>query len=103
MWNAAYSDSIYGGKESERVEKIESNCYYMVTISLAAAVAIGIIGRVYLFPTILGTEGNASTESVFIEMITKMFTKIRICHLSEESSCAAFWQRLCPQRIHSFW
>ena len=42
---------------------------------LAAAVAIGIIGRVYLFPTILGTEGNASTESVFIEMITKMFTK----------------------------
>lgn len=29
LWNAAYSDSIYGGKESERVEKIESNCYYM--------------------------------------------------------------------------
>lgn len=26
---AAYSDPIYGGKESERVEKIQSNCYYM--------------------------------------------------------------------------
>ena len=33
------------------------------------------IGRAYLFPTILGTEGAASTESVFIEMITKVFTK----------------------------
>mgnify|MGYP000287897195 CR=1 FL=1 len=75
MWNAAYSDSIYGGKESERVEKSRVIAIIWVTISLAAAVAIGIIGRVYLFPTILGTEGNASTESVFIEMITKMFTK----------------------------
>ena len=33
------------------------------------------IGRAYLFPTILGTEGAASAESVFIEMITKVFTK----------------------------
>ena len=36
---------------------------------------IGVIGRAYLAPTILGTEGAASTESVFVEMITKMFTQ----------------------------
>jgi len=46
-----------------------------VAISLSFAVIIGIVGRAYLFPTILG-EGDAaaiSTENVFIEMIKKIF------------------------------
>ncbi len=36
---------------------------------------IGVLGRAYLYPVLLGTEGQASTESVFIEMITKVFTQ----------------------------
>lgn len=46
-----------------------------VAVSLSFAVLIGIVGRAYLFPTILG-EGDAaaiSTENVFIEMIKKIF------------------------------
>ncbi|MGI6069032.1 MAG: sodium/proline symporter PutP [Blautia sp.] len=43
-------------------------------LSLGAACVIGILGRAYLFPTILGEAGAASSESVFIEMITKVFT-----------------------------
>ena len=46
-----------------------------VVISLTFAVVIGIVGRAFLFPKILGAEGAASTESVFIEMITKVFTE----------------------------
>ena len=38
------------------------------------AVTIGVLGRAYLYPTILGTEGAVSNENVFIEMITKIFT-----------------------------
>ncbi len=44
-----------------------------VAISLTMAVVIGVIGRAYLYPTILG-EGAVSSENVFIEMITKLFT-----------------------------
>ncbi|MCM1178797.1 MAG: sodium/proline symporter PutP [Clostridium sp.] len=46
-----------------------------VAISLGFAVVIGIVGRAYLFPTILG-QGDAaaiSAENVFIEMIKKIF------------------------------
>lgn len=46
-----------------------------VALSLSFAVIIGIVGRAYLFPTILG-EGDAasiSAENVFIEMIKKIF------------------------------
>lgn len=46
-----------------------------VTISLFFGCAIGIIGRAYLFPTILGTDGAGSTENVFIQMIVQLFTK----------------------------
>ncbi len=45
-----------------------------VAVSLGMAVVIGVIGRAYLFPAILG-EGAVSTENVFIEMITQLFTK----------------------------
>ena len=43
-------------------------------ISLIAACVIGVLGRAYLFPTVLGVKGAASAESVFIEMIDKVFT-----------------------------
>jgi sodium/proline symporter len=46
-----------------------------VAISLSFAVIIGIVGRAYLYPVILG-QGDAasiSTENVFIEMIKKLF------------------------------
>ncbi len=46
-----------------------------VALSLVFACIIGIVGRAYLYPTILGTGDAASTENVFIEMITKIFTK----------------------------
>lgn len=45
-----------------------------MAISLGMAVVIGVIGRAYLFPMLLG-EGAVSTENVFIEMITQLFTK----------------------------
>ncbi|MBQ9983135.1 MAG: sodium/proline symporter PutP [Lachnospiraceae bacterium] len=44
-----------------------------VALSLVLAVFIGIIGRAYLFPTILGETTNVSNENVFIEVITKLF------------------------------
>lgn len=44
-------------------------------ISLVAACVIGVLGRAYLYPMILGAEGQASTESVFISMIDKVFTE----------------------------
>lgn len=44
-------------------------------ISLTAACIIGVLGRAYLFPEVLGTDGAASAESVFIEMIDKVFTQ----------------------------
>ncbi|MDO5156226.1 MAG: sodium/proline symporter PutP [Eubacteriales bacterium] len=46
-----------------------------VALSLGFAVVIGIIGRAYLYPTVLG-QGDAagiSAENVFIEMIKKIF------------------------------
>ena len=50
-----------------------------VAVSLFFGCFIGIIGRAYLFPTILGTETTGSAENVFINMIVQLFTKdIRI-------------------------
>lgn len=43
-------------------------------LSLGAAVFIGVVGRAFLLPTVLGENGAASSESVFIEMIRKVFT-----------------------------
>lgn len=44
-------------------------------LSLGAAVVIGVVGRAFLLPVILGENGAASSESVFIEMIRKLFTE----------------------------
>ncbi len=46
-----------------------------VALSLGMACAIGVIGRAYLYPTVLGTDGAGSTENVFIELIKKLFTQ----------------------------
>lgn len=47
-----------------------------VIVSLVLAVLIGLIGRAFLYPEILGeTAGSASAESVFIEMIQRLFTE----------------------------
>lgn len=45
-----------------------------VFISLGMAVLIGIIGRAYLYPEVLGVTGGNS-ENVFITMIRKVFTE----------------------------
>ena len=44
-----------------------------VVLSLVFACFIGILGRAYLYPVILGVEGGESTENVFIEMIKQLF------------------------------
>lgn len=44
-----------------------------VALSLAFAVLIGIVGRAYLYPTILGETTDISAENVFIEVIQKIF------------------------------
>lgn len=61
-------------KDEKELKKSRVIAIIWVALSLFAAWVIGILGRIYLFPTVLGTEGAASTESVFIEMITKVFT-----------------------------
>ncbi|NCC44928.1 MAG: sodium/proline symporter, partial [Clostridia bacterium] len=62
-------------KNQKELRKSRVIAIIWVALSLCAAVVIGIVGRAYLMPTILGTDGAASTESVFIETITKLFTK----------------------------
>lgn len=44
-----------------------------VALSLVFAILIGIVGRAYLYPTILGSTTDVSVENVFIEMIEKVF------------------------------
>lgn len=43
-------------------------------LSLGAACFIGVVGRAFLLPVVLGENGAPSSESVFIEMIKKLFT-----------------------------
>ena len=44
-----------------------------VALSLIFAILIGIVGRAYLYPEILGDTTNITVENVFIEMIKKVF------------------------------
>jgi sodium/proline symporter len=61
-------------KNEKELKKSSAIAIIWVVISLGLAVCIGLIGRVFLLPTILGeTAGAASAESVFIEMIKKIF------------------------------
>ncbi len=61
-------------KNEKELKKSRVIAIVWVAISLGMAVVIGVIGRAYLFPMLLG-EGAVSTENVFIEMITQLFTK----------------------------
>ncbi|MCI9197424.1 MAG: sodium/proline symporter PutP [Lachnospiraceae bacterium] len=62
-------------KNEKELKKSRVIAIIWVALSLGAACIIGVLGRAYLYPVILGAEGAASTESVFIEMITKVFTQ----------------------------
>ena len=61
-------------KNQKELNKSKGIAIAWVVISLFMAVVIGVVGRAYLFPTVLGTDGG-STETVFIEMITRLFTQ----------------------------
>ena len=65
---------ITASKSEKELKKSRVIAITWVALSLTAAVTIGVLGRAYLYPTILGTEGAVSNENVFIEMITKIFT-----------------------------
>ena len=61
-------------KNEKELKKSSVIAIVWVVLSLSLAVVIALIGRAFLYPTILGeTEGAASTESIFIEMIQKVF------------------------------
>lgn len=62
-------------RDNKELRKSRVIAIVWVALSLGAACVIGVLGRAYLYPTILGAEGTASAESVFIEMITKLFTQ----------------------------
>lgn len=62
-------------RDNKELRKSRVIAIVWVALSLGAACIIGVLGRAYLYPTVLGTEGAASAESVFIEMITKLFTQ----------------------------
>ncbi len=62
-------------RSEKELKKSKVIAIIWVAISLGMAVIIGIVGRAYLFPTLLGTSGADSSENVFILMITKLFTE----------------------------
>lgn len=64
-------------KNEKELKKSSAIAIVWVVISLTLAVVIGLVGRAFLLPEILGeTAGAPSTESVFIEMIKKVFMEI---------------------------
>lgn len=61
-------------KNEKELKKSSAIAITWVVISLSLAVIIGLVGRAFLMPEILGeTAGAASAESVFVEMIKKVF------------------------------
>ncbi|SHJ40614.1 sodium/proline symporter PutP [Hespellia stercorisuis] len=62
-------------RDEKELKKSKVIAIVWVAISLGMAVVIGVVGRAYLYPLILGSEGAASAESVFMTMITKVFTE----------------------------
>ncbi|MCR5106945.1 MAG: sodium/proline symporter PutP [Lachnospiraceae bacterium] len=62
-------------KDEKELKKSKLVGIVWVFLSLLFACIIGVVGRAYLAPDILGSEGQVSTENVFIEMIKKMFTE----------------------------
>ena len=62
-------------KDKHELKKSKIIAIVWVVISLALACLVGVIGRAYLYPEILGTTTDISVENVFIEMIQKIFTQ----------------------------
>ncbi|MCR5509219.1 MAG: sodium/proline symporter PutP [Lachnospiraceae bacterium] len=76
-------------KDEKELKKSKVVGITWVFLSLLFACIIGIVGRAYLAPVILGSEGQASSESVFIEMIKKMFiADIRLPFIAGIFLCA---------------
>lgn len=59
-------------RDEKELSKSKKIAIVWVLISLVLACVIGVIGRAFLYPTVLSTEG-AQYENVYIEMIKKMF------------------------------
>jgi sodium/proline symporter len=88
-------------KNQKELNKSKGIAIIWVAISLAFAVVIGVLGRAFLYPTILGADGS-STEIVFIEMIKQVFTvDIRLpivaglflCGILQEALSPGWWLR----------
>lgn len=62
-------------RDEKEIKKSRWVAIIWCTLSLLFACALGVIGRAYLYPVVLGTEATGSAENVFIEMITKLFTQ----------------------------
>ena len=61
-------------RSEKELKKSSAIAIVWVVLSLGFTIAIGLLGRAFLYPEILGvTEGAPSAESVFIEMIQKVF------------------------------
>lgn len=61
-------------KNEKELKKSRTIAISWCFISLFMAVLIGIVGRAYLSPVVLGENGT-SAENVFIQMVIKLFTK----------------------------
>ncbi|MCI5620433.1 MAG: sodium/proline symporter PutP [Lachnospiraceae bacterium] len=61
-------------KNQKELNKSKGIAIVWVALSLTFACIIGIVGRAYLYPTMLGTDRGYSTEHVFIAMIRQLFT-----------------------------
>lgn len=61
-------------KNEKELKKSRVIAIVWIILSLTATCFLAVVGRAYLLPVILGENGAASTESVFIEMINRLFT-----------------------------
>ncbi len=61
-------------KSQKELNKSKGIAIIWVALSLTFACIIGVVGRAYLYPTLLGVKGADSAENVFINMITQLFT-----------------------------
>ena len=60
-------------RDEKEIKKSKWVAIIWCTLSLTFACFIGVLGRAYLYPTVLGQDGVSSAENVFIEMIKKVF------------------------------
>lgn len=60
-------------KNEKELKKSSVIAIVWVFISLIFACVIGVVGRAFLAPVVLGADRNTTSESVFIDMINKVF------------------------------